>query len=561
MKNIDQRERPLSYVESDVSKWPIYRLSLEASDFRNKLVLYVMRQMLSKVKKEGDLSDILSKVLYKERQRYKTMPWSVDPADEDTFWDSVKKRLFDASKQDLLQDQLYTDGELKLLEDIVTRYCDEITAYFNPSTFDFASNTVKKGVARLLNASPYQSGKQPFWDKRASVYEKVPVFGPIEKIRELAKSHTIVVVPTHSSNMDSPVIGWLLRTIGLSAFMYGAGLNLFNFKLASYFMSKLGAYKVDRRKKNQVYIEALQAYSMLTIHNGAHSLFFPGGTRSRSGKVETKLKYGLLGTTIEAQRQNLLKTDSKDRKVIIVTANINYPFVLEAPVLIDQFLKIDGKSRYLKKSEPSSAFLRYVHFFYRFFRAKGSFSLSLGEPMDVFGNALNDKGESVDKNNRVIKLEDYYSNGSEITRDIQRDEEYTKELGAEIVRKYLANNIIMPVHLITKSLYQCFLEKYQVDDVYDCIKQWNNKDVISHQDLTSKLEVIMIGFQDLEQEGKITLHEDCKLSVNEVLKKGLKEAAMYHLRKPVLKTSKGYRTENIKTLYYYNNRTEGYSLR
>ena len=119
----------------------------------------------------------------------------------------------------------------------------------------------------------------------------------------------------------------------------------------------------------------------------------------------------------------------------------------------------------------------------------------------------------------------------------------------------------MPVHLITKSLYQCFLEKYQVDDVYDCIKQWNNKDVISHQDLTSKLEVIMIGFQDLEQEGKITLHEDCKLSVNEVLKKGLKEAAMYHLRKPVLKTSKGYRTENIKTLYYYNNRTEGYSLR
>ena len=36
------------------------------------------------------------------------------------------------------------------------------------------------------------------------------------------------------------------------------------------------------------------------IEHGYHSLFFPGGTRSRSGGVERRLKLGLAGTGIEA---------------------------------------------------------------------------------------------------------------------------------------------------------------------------------------------------------------------------------------------------------------------
>jgi glycerol-3-phosphate O-acyltransferase len=40
------------------------------------------------------------------------------------------------------------------------------------------------------------------------------------------------------------------------------------------------------------------------IERGYHSLFFPGGTRSRSGMVEKRLKLGLAGTGVEAFARN-----------------------------------------------------------------------------------------------------------------------------------------------------------------------------------------------------------------------------------------------------------------
>ena len=138
------------------------------------------------------------------------------------------------------------------------------------------------------------------------------------------------MVPTHFSNLDSILIGWIIHSLGLPAFIYGAGLNLFNIKIFAYFMNSLGAYKVDRRKKNVPYLETLKFYSMLAVQKGAHSIFFPGGTRSRSGMMEKHLKLGLLSSTIEAQRNLYLETPPGEevRKIFIVPVTLNYHFVL-----------------------------------------------------------------------------------------------------------------------------------------------------------------------------------------------------------------------------------------
>ena len=61
---------------------------------------------------------------------------------------------------------------------------------------------------------------------------------------------TVIIVPTHFSNLDSILIGYAIDGImGLPAFHYGAGLNLYDLELVAYFINRLGAYKVDRRKK------------------------------------------------------------------------------------------------------------------------------------------------------------------------------------------------------------------------------------------------------------------------------------------------------------------------
>src|SRR5690606_39991027 len=100
------------------------------------------------------------------------------------------------------------------------------------------------------------------------------------------KKGTIVMTPTHFSNLDPVLMGWVIHTLGLPPFVYAADLNLFNIELYAYFMNSLGAFKVDRRKDNPIYQETLKSYAINALLKGCHTMFFPGGTRSRSGRSE-----------------------------------------------------------------------------------------------------------------------------------------------------------------------------------------------------------------------------------------------------------------------------------
>ena len=134
--------------------------------------------------------------------------------------------------------------------------------------------------------------------------------------------------------------------MGLPPVLYGAGLNLFSNPLLSFFMGNLGAYTVDRRKKNALYKEVLKEYATVTLENGYDNLFFPGGTRSRSGGVEQKLKLGLLGCGINAYLNNL-RAGKPEGKIFVVPCTLNYHLVLEGETLIEDHLKDVGKSRYI----------------------------------------------------------------------------------------------------------------------------------------------------------------------------------------------------------------------
>ncbi|MCK5207752.1 MAG: 1-acyl-sn-glycerol-3-phosphate acyltransferase, partial [Cyclobacteriaceae bacterium] len=223
---------------------------------------------------------------YREKLRYKTNPWKVDPEDEVIFWNGVKSRLLDLENDEKKEKQELAD---QILKDIVSRYVHEITGNFKPSHYRLARRVITFGFARLLNAARIKKFGS-FWRGDLTLQDKIQITGETEQLRKLAKIGTVVVVPTHFSNLDSILIGWVIHTMGLPPFIYGAGLNLFNMEIFAYFMNSLGAYKVDRRKRNLIYLQSLRTYSSMALQDGSHSLFFPGGTRSRSGKIETRLK-------------------------------------------------------------------------------------------------------------------------------------------------------------------------------------------------------------------------------------------------------------------------------
>ncbi len=76
---------------------------------------------------------------------------------------------------------------------------------------------------------------------KRNLFERLNVVGDIETVSALFQQGTVVVVPTHNSNLDSILVGYAMDQImGLPSFSYGAGLNLYNFGPAAYYMNRLG---------------------------------------------------------------------------------------------------------------------------------------------------------------------------------------------------------------------------------------------------------------------------------------------------------------------------------
>ncbi|RMG31796.1 MAG: glycerol-3-phosphate acyltransferase, partial [Bacteroidetes bacterium] len=289
-------------VIPNIHDWPIARLFRRKQAFVREVILECM-DAFEKLTAgdEKALHDLIAQTMYLERIRIEEDPWKVDPPDEKKFWQNIKRQLI-ANEQQAAQPGAYYQHNLAILETIISRYANEIASTFKPGSYHFAKRVLPFIFSTLLNASAGKTIKAVMYHN-LHLQERVHLIGEIQAIRNLATKGTIILVPTHISNLDSIIIGWGLHALGLPAFIYGAGLNLYNNAILAYFMQRLGAYKVDRRKRNPIYRKTLDTYSTIAIEHGVHSLFFPGGTRCRSGEIEKKLKLGLLGTAMEAQRR------------------------------------------------------------------------------------------------------------------------------------------------------------------------------------------------------------------------------------------------------------------
>ena len=217
---------------------------------------------------------------------------------------------------------------------------------------------------------------------------------------------------------------------------YGAGKNLFSNPFISYFMRNLGAYRVDRRLKFELYKDVLKEYSTVLLEHGYHSLFFPGGTRCRSNIIEKNLKLGLLGTTVTAYK-NSVRDGAPHKRLYIVPVTINYRLVLEAETLIDDYLAETGKNRYIITDDEFSRIGRLLEFFRKILVHEGSVVVRFGRPLDPFGNDVTDDGESIDRQGRIVDPASFVRGADgEVSDDDQRDAEYTRALGRRLAAAY-----------------------------------------------------------------------------------------------------------------------------
>ncbi len=538
-----------------IEDWPIYRLSKDRAEFIREIDEFTFQRIAGRHRK--DLSDVLVKVLYQERIRIKEDPWKVDPPNERQFWNKISKKLIQKSL-----DRNSTEGREAaedILRKIIHRYSEEIVGTFQISTFRFAQRFLTAFFNRIFNAAVGKSLRS-IWRGRRHLYERLNVVGDVDTVRTLMQHGTVIVVPTHSSNLDSILVGYAMDQImGLPSFSYGAGLNLYNFGPAAYFMNRLGAYRVDRRKKNSIYLETLKTMSNLSIQRGVNSLFFPGGTRSRSGELEEDLKMGLLGTAVEAQRA--LNQRKVPKKVFIVPMVICYNFVLEAPFLIENHLRNTGKENYLRLKDESNSIRSWLRFVWQFFSTTSDTTLSVGQPMDVLGNFVDAEGRSFDKFGHELDVREYFMGKNEVNEDRQREEEYTKLLAERIVERYHVENVVLSSHLVAYAVFEMLLHENPKLDLFGILRLPPDDYRFPARAVEEVIEQMQARLFEMEQLRKIRLAPEIHRAAKDIVREGVNNLGIFHTEKPLkFDSRRDIVSANFRVLYFYHNRLNSYQL-
>jgi len=511
---------------------------------RERLLAEVERRVVARKVVDGhaggdaSLEYVLNDVAYCEIRRLEATNGKSGAIER---WRDLSRRLLAMTEAD----------KQEALRALVRHYGRDVVGNFDPRVYRFVTGVAPSLLGFVFSpVGSLREGVQAISNLDARIHAD----GEIAVARTCAERGTIIVTPTHSSNMDSLAIGLGLLRAGLPPTTYGAGKNLFTNPFISYFMRNLGAYRVDRRLKFELYKDVLKEYSTVLLEHGYHSLFFPGGTRCRSNVIEKNLKLGLLGTSVTAYK-NAVRDGAPHKRLYIVPVTINYRLVLEAETLIDDYLAETGKHRYIITDDEFSRIGRLLEFFRKIVAHEGSVIVRFGRPLDPFGNEVTDEGESIDRQGRVVDPASFVRGADgEVSDDDQRDAEYTRALGRRLAAAYPRLTAFHATHLVARVVYDAIARSAGTRDIYRLIR-------VPPPKLTADIDTVV------EQLGRLRARlaetpawgaEHPMLvsqAATEIVDDAVRGLSTYHTRPIVSRHDHWLRVDDVKLLYYYQNRT------
>jgi glycerol-3-phosphate O-acyltransferase len=332
--------------------------------------------------------------------------------------------------------------------------------------------------------------------------------------------------------------------------------------MVSFFMHNLGAYKVDRKKKCSLYKDVLKEYATVTLELGYPNLFFPGGTRSRSGEVESKLKLGLLGCGLKAYIHNLQRSVERPN-VFVIPVNLSYQLVLEAENLIKDYLEEAGKSRSIITDDEFAQPKRVLDFVTKLFELDARIYMTFGQALDCFGNRVDAEGHSYDKHGRSIDTTRYVVDRSDTpVEDHQRDAEYTKELGNTLVTAFNANNTLMSTHLLALVIFELLRRRHRGTDIYRFLREARlDEDGLPVSEVQAALGRVFDKARVLASRGELRLDERLMaLNPYGLFINALRHLSIYHSRSVLTRSEDRLHVTDSRLLLYYRNRAKTYGL-
>jgi glycerol-3-phosphate O-acyltransferase len=229
--------------------------------------------------------------------------------------------------------------------------------------------------------------------------------------------------------------------------------------------------------------------------------------------------------------------------------------VLEAETLIDDYLAETGKSRYIITDDEFSRIGRIVEFFRKILVHEGSVVVRFGRPLDPFGNDVTDDGESIDRAGRAVDPASFVRGADgEVSDDDQRDAEYTRALGRRLAAAYPRLTVFHATHLVARAVYDAISRAAGTRDIYRLIRLPPQQLAVGSDRVVELLVRLRARLADHPAWGA----EHPRLAAQPaqaVLDDAVRGLSSYHTRPIVSRREQALQVDDVKLLYYYQNRT------
>jgi glycerol-3-phosphate O-acyltransferase len=166
--------------------------------------------------------------------------------------------------------------------------------------------------------------------------------------------------------------------------------------------------------------------------------------------------------------------------------------------------------------------------------------IRFGQPVDCFGNPVDEEGVSHDTRGRAIDPLSYVMDRNDApVRDAARDAQYTRELGEVICESYKRDTVVMSTHLAAAAAFD------------------HLRHAAGHADLDALLDRV----RHLEARGGIVLANNLRRADGaQVLDDALRAFAGYHTHEVLAARGNDLLLRDTRLLLYYQNRLAAHGL-
>lgn len=437
-----------------------------------------------------------------------------EPRHPDTSWREMAAAVGAAGEAE----------RLRMLDVLIEHFLDDMAAGFNPALHRLSVALLRPALA--LTFSPLGDGLSALRPLRS----RIALEGPLDHIRALARRGTLVIAPTHSSHLDSVVLGLSLASVGLPPCVYAAGKHMFRNRWAGAFMRRVGAYRVDRGLHGVLYKSVLKAYSTVLLERGVHSVIFPGATRCRSNEIEDSMKLGLLGTAFLANRSRAA-SDPGSRRVHIIPATINYDVVLEAESLIHYHMT--GRSKERIVGDELFRRGRLVESIRKLARLDQSIVIRFGEPLDPAGTPLGAAPDMLAEPSPA---------------------EASHRLAAGLVRTYQRDTVFMATHVTARAVHDLVVRRVGTADMARLSALAPSSLVLEADAVLAAIRRVLAAIGAETARGRLNRALD-GLGADLLAARALRSWRSWHRDPPVRRAGRRFVVGDLGLLIFYRNRT------